>query len=257
MIANTLLSFVYIGLHFLLLLGLVYLALRYFDGQLTRRGGLRLAALICLPTLVMSILFQFLPYKWIVWPAWYVFDHFISVWTVLIPAVVFLVLWKGLSLDLQRAALYTGLFVALGMLNDHIFSTLDSLLPPYSEREPERKFMQALVDLGMLLIPVIAFVTAKTLRLRIPLPLGCFVIALLFSPVVTFSYGRPVLWDSMYSLVYLAVIDDSPMTARYAFKLFNGMISVGVSTVILMWLYGVAQRLRIPASAEEAGYSDR
>ena len=120
------------GISVLLLFGLFYLALRYFEGQRTPGDAQKVAALAMVPELVFVLLGAILPIS--VQPGSALMTA-ISLSSWLVPVLVFVVLWRACKFTPGRALLFAVIYLLLGFLAGAIYIVLRPLLPPWAITE--------------------------------------------------------------------------------------------------------------------------
>ena len=231
----------------LLLFGLFYLALRYFEGQRTSRESLRISLLVMIPELVFVFLGLVLPVS--VKPGSALMTT-ISLSSWFVPVLVFLVLWKVCKFTAGRALLFAVIYLLLGFLAGLVYMILRPLLPPWSGEAPGRRAMRSFLQLSILLIPVAAWGLTRFLGIKVSPLAGSFLVALLFSPVPVVGHGFIVIpaflvWMGMFMGGNVA------SSTEFGYMFMAAIVSVMVSTFVILILYSLAQRLRVmPAPTE-------
>jgi len=237
-------------LHFLLasiyqlmiFIPLMYLAVRYFERSRDNRKIFRLTAVILAPLLSFSLvdMASFLNMEQIPLDS-----GATNMSGLLIIGLVFLILWRGFEQNLSRSVFFTVMYVVIEILAWSIYGIVRPLLPPYGSYDPGKQITSSLIQLGILMLPILAWGVARLAKVEIRPGVACFFLAIVFAPVIAIGHGGviPIPAVMVWAALFLSGF-------RSGFGMMTPLValfSVGVTTGLLLITYRFVQRFRTPA----------
>lgn len=239
-------------LHFLLasiyqliiFIPLIYLAVRYFERSRDNRKIIKLTAVIMVPLLSFSLLDMALLLNMEQIP---LDSGAMNMSGLFIIGLVFLILWRGFGLNLSRSVFLTVMYVVIETLAWSIYEIVRPLLPPYSSYEYERgkHITSALIQLGILVLPIVAWGVTRLAKVKIRPEVACFFLAIVFAPVILIGHGGVVPIPAI--MVWAAIFLSGFGSGFGMMTLLVALFSVGITSSLLLLLYRYAQRFRTPA----------
>ena len=237
-------------LHFLLasiyqliiFIPLMYLAVRYFERSRDNRKIIKLTAVIMAPSLSFSLVDMALLLNMEQIP---LDNGATNMSGLLIIGLVFLILWRGFGLNLSRSVFLTVMYVVIETLAWSIYGIVRPLLPPYGNYERGKQITSALIQLGILVLPIVAWGVTRMAKVKIRPAVACFFLAIVFAPVIAIGHGGVVPIPAI--MVWAAIFLSGFGSGFGMMTLLVALFSVGITSGLLLLLYRYAQRFRTPA----------
>lgn len=225
----------------IIFIALMYLAVRYFERSRDNRKAIKLTAAIMAPSLGFSLVDFALLMNMDQFP---LDSRATSMSGLLIIGMVFLVLWRGFRLNLSRSVFLTVVYVVIETLTWSIYGIVRPLLPPYGGYQRGDRITSSLIQLGVLVLPFMAWGMARLAKVEIRPVVACFFLAILFAPVILIGHGGVL---PVPASIVWAMLFSSGFGSGYGMLMLPmALFSVGITTGLLLLLYRYMQRFRTP-----------